>query len=48
MGKINRGQSATEFAILFALVVAVSVIMVAKIPSFFSGYVNSATGAMTK
>ena len=48
MGKLDRGQSATEYAIIFAIVVLLSVIMVGKIPNIFRGYANSATGAMTR
>jgi len=48
MGKINSGQGATEYVIIFAIVAALSVIMVANIPNIFRGYATSATGAMTR
>ncbi len=46
MRRINSGQSVVEYTIIFAIVAALSVIMVANIPGIFSGYVTMATGRM--
>ncbi len=46
MRKINSGQSVIEYAVIFAIVVALSIAMIPKIPGIFRSYVTTATGAM--
>ena len=49
MGKLRKkykGQSVIEYTVIFAIVVAVSVALIPRIPGIFRNYVTTATGAM--
>jgi hypothetical protein len=46
MVKIDRGQSVTEYVIIFAIVAVLSVVMIANIPGYFKNYVSTATSRM--
>jgi len=44
--KSRKGQSLVEYLLLFLIVAVLSVALVKAVPTYFSGYVTSCTGAM--
>jgi len=44
--KNYKGQSVIEYAVIFAIVAALSIAIIPSIPGIFRSYVTNATGAM--